>query len=133
MNAADLAKVRIRLQRRRREILEASHRAVTAIDELRRAERDPETAEASQSEQLQYDLSRLGELEQRELALVDAAIARVEAGEYGTCRDCREEIDSARLEALPFVLDCADCASQREEAEKAEREAKKRPRPMMPE
>ncbi len=133
MNATDLARVRIRLQRRRREILEVSRRAVTAIDQLRRAERDPETAEASQSEQLQYDLSQLGEVEQREIAQIDAAIARLDAGEYGTCRDCREEIDPGRLAALPFVLDCADCASRREEAEAIDREARKRPRPMMPE
>jgi pyruvate dehydrogenase complex dehydrogenase (E1) component len=80
MNATDLARVRIQLQRRRREILEASRRAVTAIDQLRRAERDPETAEASQSEQLQYDLSQLGEVEQRVLwlatSMVHAANAR---------------------------------------------------------
>lgn len=133
MNATDLARVRTRLQRRRRDILEASRRAVTAIDQLRRAERDPESAEESQSEQLQYDLSQLGEVEQREIAQIDTAIARLDAGEYGTCRDCREEIDPARLAALPFVLDCADCASRREEAEAIDREAKKRPRPMIPE
>jgi DnaK suppressor protein len=125
--------VKNRLQRRRREILEASRRAVTAIEQLRGAERDPEKAEASQSEQLQYDLSQLGEVEQREIAQIDAAIARLDAGEYGVCRDCREEIDPERLAALPFVLDCADCASRREEAEAIDREAKKRPRPMMPE
>jgi DnaK suppressor protein len=133
MNATDLARVKIRLQRRRREILEASRRAVTAIEQLRGAERDPEAAEASQSEQLQYDLSQLGEVEQREIAQIDAAISRLEAGEYGICRDCREVIDPGRLAALPFVLDCADCAGRREEAEAIDREAKKRPRPMMPE
>ncbi len=133
MDATDLASVKARLQRRRREILEASRRAVTAIDQLRRAERDPEAAEASQSEQLQYDLSRLGEVEQREIAQIDAAIARLDAGEYGTCRDCREEIDPDRLAALPFVLECADCAIRREEAEAIDREAKKRPRPIVPE
>lgn len=133
MNATHLADLRIRLHHRRREILEAGRRAVAAIDQLRRAERDPEAAEASQSEQLQYDLARLDEAQQREIAQIDTAIARLDAGEYGTCRDCREEIDPARLAALPFVLDCAECASRREEAEAMEREAKKRARPMMPE
>ncbi len=132
MNAADLANVRIRLQRRRREILEASRRAVSAIDQLRQAERDPEPAEASQSEQLQYDLSQLGEVEQRELTQIDAAIARLEAGEFGVCRDCGEAIDPGRLAALPFVLYCADCASRREEAEAIDREARKRRRTMLP-
>ncbi len=133
MNTVDLAQARLRLQRRRREILEASRRAASAIDQLRQAERDPEIEEASQSEQQQYDLSQLGDVEQREIVQIDAAIARLDAGEYGTCRVCREEIDSSRLAALPFVLDCADCATRREEVEKTERELTRRPRTMMPE
>lgn len=90
-------------------------------------------AEESQSEQLQYDLSQLGSVEQRELAQIDAALMRVEAGKYGICRDCGEAIDASRLTALPFALECADCASRREEAEASEREAKKGPRTMVPE
>lgn len=133
MSAIDLADVRNRLERRRRAILEASRLAATAIDELRRAERDPEPSEASQSEQLQYDLSQVGEVEQQEIARIDAAIARLEAGEYGICRDCGEPIDAGRLAALPFASDCADCASRREEAAAVDREAKRRPRKMMPE
>lgn len=132
MNAIDPEAVRIRLEHRRREILEASRRAVSAIDQLRLAERDPEPTEASQSEQLQYDLSRLGEAEQRELVQIDAAIARLEAGEYGICRDCGDPIDPGRLVALPFGLDCAECAREREEAEAVEREKRKPLRPMTP-
>lgn len=133
MTAIDPVETRARLEHLRREILKASRRAATAIDELRAAERDPEPAEASQSEQLQYDLSRLGEEEQRQLARIDAAIARLEAGRYGVCRDCGEPIDSGRLAALPAVLDCAECARGREESASLDREANKRPRPMTPE
>ncbi|WP_242344968.1 TraR/DksA family transcriptional regulator [Anaeromyxobacter terrae] len=133
MDAVELTNARTRLQRRRREILEASLRSVGAIDQLRRAERTAEAAEASQSEQLQYDLTQLGEVEQRELALIDAALARLDAGEYGICRDCGEAIGPGRLAALPFVLDCADCASRREEAARGERELKRPRRIMTPE
>jgi DnaK suppressor protein len=133
MNATDLANVRNRLERRRREILEASRQAVSAIDQLRKAEHDPEPTEASQSEQLQFDLSQIGEVEQREIARIDAAIARLEAGAYGICRDCGEAIDPGRLAVLPSVLDCADCEGRREEAEAIDREAKRRPRTMTPE
>ncbi len=133
MNPKDLASVRSWLQRRRRAILDASRRAAGAIDQLRRAERAAEYAEASQSEQLQFDLSQLGEVEGREIAQIDAAIARVDAGEYGTCRRCGEIIDDGRLEALPFVVDCAECADLREEAEALERTKRTRPRIMPPE
>jgi DnaK suppressor protein len=132
MNAVDLEDLRIRLQRRRRDLLEASRRALAAIEQLRRAERDPEVEEASQSEQLQYDLTQLDEVEERELARIDAALARMDAGHYGRCRDCGEIIDPGRLAALPLVLECAECASGREEADGLEREARKRARPVSP-
>ena len=133
MNSDDLEIVKKRLQRRRREILAASGRAATGVEELRGAERVSEPTEASQSEQLQHDLSQLGEVEQREIGLIDAALARADAGEYGSCRDCGEPIEPGRLAALPFVLECAACAARREEAEAIDREARKRPRIMVPE
>jgi DnaK suppressor protein len=132
MNAVDLEDLRTRLQRRRRDLLEATRSALAAIDQLRRAERDPEVEEASQSEQLQYDLSQLDEAQERELVRIDAALARMDAGQYGRCARCGEPIAPARLSALPLVLECAECASGREEAEALEREAKKRSRLMSP-
>ncbi len=133
MRAIDLENVKSRLQRRRRLILEASLRTVAEIDQLRGAERDPEIEEGSQSEQEQYNLSQLGEVEQQEIARIDAALQRLEAGEYGVCRDCGEEIDVSRLAALHFALDCAECASRREETQAIERELAKQPRIMIPE
>ncbi len=133
MRAADIDKVRSQLQRRRRLVLEASRRTAGDIDQLRGTERDPEIEERSQSEQQQYSLSQIGEAEQREIAQIDAALQRLEAGEYGVCRDCGEEIDANRLAALPFVLDCAECASRREEAQALERELAKKPGFMTPE
>ncbi len=133
MRASELKKMRTRLQQRRRAVLERSHRASAAIDQLRVAERDPEAAEASQSEQVQYDLTQLGEVEQQEIAQIDATLERLEAGEYGICRDCRQRIDTRRLAAVPYALDCAECAGRREKARALDREAAKRPRPMIPE
>lgn len=115
MSTADLSNVRTRLERRRSEILEAGRRTDAGIDQLRQAERQPELEETSQSEQLQHGLSLLGELEQRELARIDAALARLEAGGYGTCRECGKQIEARRLDALPFALECTGCAARREE------------------
>jgi len=133
MLASDLQTLRSRLQLRRRVILEASRRAVAEIDQLRGAERDPEVEEGSQSEQQQFDLSRLGEMEQGEIGQIDAALQRIEAGQYGICRDCGEVIDAGRLEALPFALDCPDCAARREEAQATARRLAGRARIMNPE
>ena len=43
------------------------------------------------------------------LAQVADALNRFEAGTYGICEQCREEIDPARLEALPYVTHCLRC------------------------
>ncbi len=133
MGASDRESLRSRLQQRRRVILEASRRAVAEIDQLRLAERDPEVEEESQSEQQQFDLTRLGEVEQQEIAQIDAALQRLDAGRYGYCRDCGEVIEPGRLQALPYALDCPDCAARREEAKETERRLAGRQRTMTPE
>ena len=47
---------------------------------------------------------------------VEAAIHRVEDGDYGRCEECGEEIPKSRLDAIPYAADCVRCASQRETA-----------------
>lgn len=128
----ELEAVKSRLQRHRRAVLEASQRTVAEIDQLRGAERDPELEEGSQSEQEQYNLSQLGEVEQAEIAQIDEALRRLETGGYGICRGCGDEIAPGRLEALPFALECAECASRREETIALEREMARRARLMTP-
>ncbi len=48
------------------------------------------------------------------LQLVDDALARFENGTYGLCLDCGQEIDAARLQAIPYTPFCLDCQSKRE-------------------
>ena len=47
---------------------------------------------------------------QQTLRLIDAALKRIEAGTYGICSECGEEIPAARLKALPYVTTCINCA-----------------------
>lgn len=108
--------LRLDLQRRRAVILETARRADAELDALRSAERDPEFEEGAQTEHEAFTLSRLGETQRREILHIDAAIARVDAGEYGVCRDCEQDIDPRRLAALPYALLCTECATRRERA-----------------
>ena len=48
------------------------------------------------------------------LRLVDDALARFDLGTYGLCLDCGQEIDAARLEAIPYTPYCLSCQSKRE-------------------
>ena len=43
------------------------------------------------------------------LGQINDALERLEEGTYGTCRLCSEEIDPARLKALPYVTLCLRC------------------------
>lgn len=48
------------------------------------------------------------------LARIDEALARLNAGQYGTCSECGEDISERRLRALPFAVRCQECEAQRE-------------------
>lgn len=66
-------------------------------------EHDPE------GQTIAYERSQLAALTDRtreHLAEVDAALARVAAGTYGTCEVCGEPIDPERLEARPTATTC---------------------------
>ena len=49
-----------------------------------------------------------------ELNQVDLALARLDAGEYGLCESCGEQIGEKRLEALPYATLCIECAERAE-------------------
>lgn len=51
---------------------------------------------------------------ERQLEHVEEALERFERGTYGYCLDCGEEIDPARLKALPSASLCIDCMGRRE-------------------
>lgn len=45
------------------------------------------------------------------LAEIDAALAALDDGTYGTCRSCGRPIGAERLEAIPGVTTCITCAT----------------------
>ena len=47
------------------------------------------------------------------LSDVEQALARMDAGTYGTCERCGQPIDEERLEALPAARLCMTCKRQR--------------------
>lgn len=55
-------------------------------------------------------LAGVDDVLRREIAQIRAALARIENGTYGSCVICGEDIDPARLEALPTATRCISCA-----------------------
>ncbi|HEY9035906.1 MAG TPA: TraR/DksA C4-type zinc finger protein [Pseudomonadales bacterium] len=47
----------------------------------------------------------------QKLAQINAALDRIENGDYGMCTRCGDAIGEARLEALPTTETCMPCAS----------------------
>ena len=47
-----------------------------------------------------------------QLAGVDKALEHIEAGTYGTCGACGEEIGTTRMEFRPSSVLCVDCKSK---------------------
>jgi DnaK suppressor protein len=50
------------------------------------------------------------------LLRLDEALARLDAGRYGSCFECEDDIAERRLRALPFAVRCHACEQKREEA-----------------
>jgi RNA polymerase-binding protein DksA len=67
-----------------------------------------QAAAASQVFEQQRDLA-LREKNEQQLQAVDAALARIDAGTFGTCVRCGRPIAPERLEALPWAAHCIDC------------------------
>ncbi|HEX3725667.1 MAG TPA: TraR/DksA C4-type zinc finger protein [Pirellulales bacterium] len=59
---------------------------------------------------------------------VTAAIARLEAGTFGTCQQCGREIGRERLEAIPYTAYCIDCARGQRESTNPQLRTGPRPR-----
>ena len=52
--------------------------------------------------------------ENQELQEIDAALARIDDGSYGSCADCGDDIGQARLKATPAARRCLPCQEKYE-------------------
>ena len=70
-------------------------------------EHDPEGATIAFERQ---QVAALLEQARRRLADVEAALARRDVGDYGSCETCGRPIGAERLAARPAARTCIDCA-----------------------
>lgn len=78
----------------------------------------PDEMDIASSEMTLQFAGRLREREQGLLSKIDAALAKIEAGEYGDCTMCGEPIGVARLKARPVAELCIECKSEQEKLER---------------
>jgi len=117
LNKRELQKFKKLLTAQRDEILGAAQRAVSGDIHLNPDDFPDEIDTASSEVNLQFT-GRLREREQGLLAKIDAALEKIEAGEYGLCANCGEAIGKKRLEARPVAELCIDCKAEQEKLER---------------
>ena len=89
-------------------------RAEAAADHFER--REDSSAQVATERELEF---AIGERETSELAMIDAALARIGAGTYGECIDCAAPIPAPRLKASPEASRCVPCQEKFEQHQAA--------------
>lgn len=111
----DTLRIKNQLLARRHDLLARYH------DELARANEELESTETENVDKAseQWDVRVLSILGQADVAALDrivAALRRLDHGTYGTCTECANAIEQARLLVLPEAATCIDCALETERA-----------------
>jgi DnaK suppressor protein len=84
-------------------------------------------AEETSVSDIQEDIElALIQMKAETLTRVNEALERLNAGSYGRCNECGDEISPQRLRALPFAVRCKDCEEARENAMQRERQMSQR-------
>jgi len=73
-------------------------------------EHSGDSAEQAQERENDEVVDAIGNETAQSIRAIQAALGRIEAGSYGVCMNCGEDIASARLKAVPEATCCVDCA-----------------------
>ena len=117
MNKRDLQRFQKILLSQRDELQGNAKRALSGDIHVDPDDFPDEIDTASSEVTLQFT-GLLREREQGLLAKIDAALQKIEEGEYGDCMNCGEDIGVKRLKARPVAELCIDCKSEQEKLER---------------
>jgi DnaK suppressor protein len=117
-----LEEMQRKLLSRRSALVRSAQGTQRELEALKAQERMPELEEGAQSASAEYVLTQLSDAARREVAQIDAAISRIDAGTYGECIECGAEIARDRLRAVPYALRDAECTERAEARELGDRE-----------
>jgi DnaK suppressor protein len=88
------------------EIAASQSEAETTLDD-----RESELEESAQKDRMTRLESRLTERGQVLLRQIDDALERMDAGTFGECERCGNDISPGRLKAMPTAALCIECAT----------------------
>ena len=103
------------LRSRRRELVQATN---SELGEMGHAVGTSDNKDASsyhiEDSTSDFVNSSLFRIQFEELTKIDAALKRIENGQFGRCEGCQAAIAVERLEVLPFASMCVTCQSELE-------------------
>jgi len=104
----DLSKRRAALEARLQELDDRIHQIDEELDSHSSKDWEEMATEREEDEVLEG----MGLSAQAEMRMIKAALARMDAGEYGECVECGDDISEERLDVLPYTPFCRVCAAK---------------------
>jgi DnaK suppressor protein len=115
------------------QMLEQRHRELAGQVQTKvRGFREIDASDAQRRDEFSEDQAHedidfaLVQMQSQTMEKIAAALARLDSGDYGICRECEGEIAEKRLRALPFASRCKTCQESAEYSEGHERRALQR-------
>lgn len=93
------------LQKKRRDVMAGLGVKFDTLAKMGRVAEEDQ-AQMTHDESVSLSLNRLDYLQ---LRLIEAALDRLNAGDFGTCLGCEEPIPRKRLQAVPWARYCVGC------------------------
>jgi DnaK suppressor protein len=116
MNKKKLEEFQGLLQEQMDQLLHDAGKTVSEMTDEKTNFPDP-TDRASLESDRNFEL-RIRDRERRLIGKIREALDRIEAGDFGECEDCGDQIGDARLKARPVTTLCIECKTEQERQEK---------------
>jgi len=116
MNKKKLEEFQELLQEQMDQLLHDAGKTVSEMTDEKTNFPDP-TDRASLESDRNFEL-RIRDRERRLIGKIREALDRIEAGDFGECEDCGDQISDARLKARPVTTLCIECKTEQERQEK---------------
>jgi len=120
MNERQLEYFRRKLLKWKQELLEESASTIGHLQD--RTEKIPDIADRASEETDRAIELRTRDRQRKLIAKIDAALRRIETGEYGYCEETGNPISLKRLDARPIATLCLEAQERHERREKIHRD-----------
>jgi DnaK suppressor protein len=112
MNESEIEQCRQKLLSLRAEILDIEESSKEATPPVELDQAGIGGLSRRDAMQAQLAAQEGARLRKRQLQKIDGALRRIEAGEYGNCFICEEELDVAGLSDDPTTTRCINCVEE---------------------